>query len=107
MVGKILPDITKNASQDIKARWLTAAQTWRFPFWDWGLSTKVPAIASTETITLSMPDGSFTKPLNNPFYRYSIATGKPFATYGVPNLEWRDKKTGRDFKVLVRTSSSR
>lgn len=75
---EILSSMT--VSEKISQReWQRAADTWRFPYWDWTTS-KLPDIVihgnSLETQTL---DGSEnTERVRNPFWQFSIPGGRSF-----------------------------
>lgn len=50
------------------ATYQSAAEQWRMPYWDWAAEPRLPASASTTTITVNGPKGQTT--INNPLYSY-------------------------------------
>ncbi|GKT45419.1 tyrosinase [Colletotrichum spaethianum] len=54
MTKEIVPAAPSSAQQ----QWMTEANAWRLPYWDWANIPSVPDVASTPTITIKMPDGT-------------------------------------------------
>lgn len=72
-----------------KATWITAANQWRLPYFDWALpGARLPAIygGKTNTISVRKPtasDGN-TEIVVNPLYRFELSHSNPGpqATFG-------------------------
>ncbi|KAI3542090.1 hypothetical protein CABS02_10548 [Colletotrichum abscissum] len=75
MTKEIVPTAPSSAQQ----QWMTEANAWRLPYWDWANIPSVPDVASTQKITIQMPDGTSQEDWN-PLYQFSTANMTQFKT---------------------------
>ncbi|KAK5652239.1 hypothetical protein OQA88_10736 [Cercophora sp. LCS_1] len=54
------------------ATYKSAAETLRFPFWDWAADSQLPPVVTQPTITINAPAGPTA--ISNPLYSYKFAT---------------------------------
>lgn len=80
MVNEIIPMIHK----DQKA-WREAADSWRLPYWDWALHSRVPKLCDEPTIYLNAPEGLPSK-IDNPLYRFKMPSNQPMSELGVTTV---------------------
>lgn len=79
MVDEIIPKFP----EEERAAWNTAANEWRLPFWDWGITTKVPKLCKYPTTVVPTADGKGEERIDNPLYQFKMPTGKPMSSQGV------------------------
>ncbi|RJE24069.1 hypothetical protein PHISCL_03605 [Aspergillus sclerotialis] len=82
MVGEIIP----NFPEDERAAWTAAANEWRLPFWDWGITNKVPKLCKYPTTVVPTADGKSEERIDNPLYQFKMPTGKPMGSGEVGNF---------------------
>ena len=79
-----MKEIINSNKKDVSQReWERAADTWRFPHWDWTTS-RLPDIVvygnSLEIQTLDRSEN--TERVRNPFWQFNIPGGKSFQELG-------------------------
>ncbi|KAJ5899989.1 Concanavalin A-like lectin/glucanases superfamily [Penicillium taxi] len=82
MIKKVVPQFTKD-----RASWEAAAQTWRLPFWDWGISSSVPDLCKYPIFVVPAYDGKGVRSINNPLFQFHMPTDQPMSTAGVDNFK--------------------
>lgn len=59
--------------------WQRAADTWRFPYWDWTTSKLPDMVIHGNSLEIQTLDGSEnTERVRNPFWQFSIPGGRSF-----------------------------
>lgn len=92
LLASFFPAIVQEYSrqnQDLGQRLQAAAQTWRLPYWDWGVNSNIPDEWSNSQINIYSPDGS-TQSVSNPLNFYNFhPIDSSFEPYSNPNYaEW-------------------
>lgn len=85
MRDEIIPGFPK----DQQAEWREAADSWRFPFWDWSIANpnsstgtvKVPQLSKYPTITVPKSDLSGEERIENPLFQFKVPTNEPMSKY--------------------------
>ena len=68
--------------------WQRAADTWRFPYWDWTTSKLPDIVVHGNTLEIQTLDGSEnTERVRNPFWQFSIPDGKSFQQLGAKGID--------------------
>ncbi|TDZ21810.1 Tyrosinase [Colletotrichum orbiculare MAFF 240422] len=99
MTKQIVPNITTAA----KEQWMDEANKWRVPYWDWAGIPSVPAVCTTPTIRINLPDGS-TSDDWNPLYQFStsnLSTSQPSS-----KPLFKDQATFGEFAIFSEDSAS-
>ncbi|KAL4861797.1 hypothetical protein BDV12DRAFT_203650 [Aspergillus spectabilis] len=88
MVQEIIPNFPREG----RSAWEEAALTWRLPFWDWGVTSSVPALAKYPTTVVPTADGKDEERINNPLYQFRMPTNQPMSTAGMDSFKdpWVD-----------------
>jgi hypothetical protein len=88
MVQEIVPNFAK----DLRAQWKEAAEEWRLPFWDWGVSTSVPDLAKYPYTLVPTADGTSEERIPNPLFQFVMPNNQPMSTVGMDNFKdpWVD-----------------
>ncbi|KAL3477040.1 hypothetical protein BJX99DRAFT_270192 [Aspergillus californicus] len=88
MTQKIIPNFPR-AQRPV---WEEAANAWRLPFWDWGVSSSVPALSKYPTTLVPTKDGKSEESISNPLFQFRMPTNKPMSTAGMDNFKdpWVD-----------------
>ncbi|KAK1689535.1 common central domain of tyrosinase-domain-containing protein [Colletotrichum godetiae] len=94
MTKEIVPAAPPSAQQ----QWMTEANAWRMPYWDWAGIPSVPDVASTPTITIQMPDGTSQEDWN-PLYQFSTANMTQFKSASMKPL-FSDQKAFGEFAIV-------
>ncbi|KAI9370619.1 common central domain of tyrosinase-domain-containing protein [Aspergillus egyptiacus] len=83
MVKEIIPIFPREA----RAEWEQAANAWRLPFWDWGLTTSVPELSKYPTTVVPTPDGKGEERIPNPLYQFRMPNNKPMSAHGMDDFK--------------------
>jgi hypothetical protein len=85
-------EIVPGFKEEIRAEWKEAADGWRLPFWDWGVSTSVPDLCKYPFTFVPTSDGTGEESINNPLFQFRMPTNQPMSTVGVDNFKdpWVD-----------------
>lgn len=68
--------------------WQRAANTWRFPYWDWTTSKLPDIVIHGNSLEIQPLDGSEnTEKVRNPFWQFSIPGGRSFEELGADGQE--------------------
>ncbi|KAG8819755.1 hypothetical protein FRC17_010343 [Serendipita sp. 399] len=96
VLAKHVTDIANEYRGDVKAKYVSAAQRFRIPYWDWAANPNLPdSIAVGGKVTVNSPDGPKTLE-ENPLYSYKF-----HPVY--PNLDGLPRATRWDsYKSTVR-----
>ncbi|KAL2824308.1 hypothetical protein BDW59DRAFT_162646 [Aspergillus cavernicola] len=88
----MVQDIVPNFPREGRSAWEEAALTWRMPFWDWGVSTSVPALSKYPTTVVPTADGKDEERIPNPLFQFRMPTNKPMSSAGMDNFKdpWVD-----------------
>lgn len=102
MVGEIIP----NFPESERAAWTAAASEWRLPFWDWGITSKVPKLCKYPTTVVPTSDGKSEERIDNPLYQFKMPTGKPMGSEEVGNFldPWVPKEKAKTLYVSSQKS---
>lgn len=65
-------DIAKNYTGSSAAAYKAAAETLRWPYWDWAISGTLPKVTTDPEVKINLPSGSET--VRNPLYSYKFKT---------------------------------
>lgn len=93
-------DLVKEYPPATQSDWLTAAQEWRLPYWDWAAKKArsileptvsiydVPLIVKPRDVRVEVPEGDTTvfKRIPNPMYCFQTADGARMGDYGENGL---------------------
>lgn len=94
----MINDVIPLFPEDQQAAWREQADSWRLPFWDWGVAGRVPDLAKYPTITVPRPEGGTTR-IDNPLFQYRLPTDKPMRTEGVGTENtWANDAEQEDYK---------
>lgn len=79
-----MKEIISSKRKDISQReWQHAADTWRFPYWDWTTSRLPDIVIHGNSLRIQKLDRSEdTERVRNPFWQFSIPGGKCFQELG-------------------------
>lgn len=80
-------EIVPAFAEDIRADWKEAADAWRLPFWDWGVSTSVPDLCKYPYTFVPTSDGTGEENIPNPLFQFRMPTNQPMSTAGVDNFK--------------------
>lgn len=83
MVKEIIPNFPQNQLTE----WEEAANSWRLPFWDWGLTSSVPDLCKYPTYPVPTKDGKGVEIIPNPLFQFRMPDNKPMATQGMDNFK--------------------
>lgn len=83
MVKEIIP----NFPQDQHSEWEEAANSWRLPFWDWGVTSSVPDLCKYPTYPVPTQDGKGVETIPNPLFQFRMPDGKPMSTQGMDDFK--------------------
>ncbi|KAK4862915.1 hypothetical protein LT330_010745 [Penicillium expansum] len=85
-------EIVPAFAEDLRPEWKEAADGWRLPFWDWGVTTSVPDLCKYPYIFVPTSDGTGEENINNPLFQFRMPTNQPMSTAGVDNFKdpWVD-----------------
>ncbi|ORY62692.1 uncharacterized protein BCR38DRAFT_346826 [Pseudomassariella vexata] len=109
--GQILGGYIQKAAEeyygDDSHRYVPAAQTWRFPYWDWASNNTLPSAVKTKEMTIKGPNGPLTVP--NPLYSYRwqqfpLDHNPQYFPTTTPAEIWNSTETKRDSDADVNGS---
>ncbi|KAI9934409.1 hypothetical protein MW887_000023 [Aspergillus wentii] len=94
MRDEIIPGFPK----DQQAEWREAADSWRFPFWDWSIANpnsstgtvKVPQLSKYPTIMVPKSDLSGEERIENPLFQFKVPTNEPMSKKCIGTSRWPD-----------------
>lgn len=88
MIQEIIPNFNK----DIRAQWKEAAEDWRLPFWDWGVTSSVPDLSKYPYTFVPTADGTGEESIRNPLYQFKMPNDKPMSAFGMDDFRdpWVD-----------------
>ncbi|KAJ5890227.1 hypothetical protein N7504_011037 [Penicillium tannophilum] len=88
----MVKDIVPNFAEDQRPEWEEAAETWRLPFWDWGLTTSVPDLCKYPYTFVPTADGTGEESVHNPLFQFRMPNNQPMSAYGMDNFKdpWVD-----------------
>ncbi|KAK8131364.1 hypothetical protein PG984_007802 [Apiospora sp. TS-2023a] len=81
----MIKDIIPNFPDGERQSWKQAADSWRLPFWDWGVNAKVPALADKPEVTVTAPPGKKVR-IENPLYQFRMPNDRPMGSEAVGKL---------------------
>lgn len=87
-------EVIPNFPEEDREKWTELANTWRFPFWDFGAQNTVPELCKYPTIAVPTFDASFDSKdvynIPNPLFQFRMPTHKPMGSAGVKDFvtEW-------------------
>lgn len=79
----------------VRQRYLSAARSWRMPFWDWAAlpepgKSVYPSSVNSPTVVVTMPDGNRT--IDNPLYSYKFHPLVSTDMFFDPFTSWNETK---------------
>ncbi|KAJ5784932.1 uncharacterized protein N7503_010144 [Penicillium pulvis] len=80
-------EIVPNFAEEGRSDWQKAAQTWRLPFWDWGITTSVPDLCKYPTTLVPTADGKSEETITNPLFQFRMPTNQPMSSAGMANFK--------------------
>lgn len=80
-------EIVPNFAEEGRSDWQKAAQTWRLPFWDWGITTSVPDLCKYPTTLVPTADGKSEEIITNPLFQFRMPTNQPMSSAGMANFK--------------------
>ncbi|CAG8909691.1 unnamed protein product [Penicillium egyptiacum] len=80
-------EIVPAFAEDLRPEWKEAADGWRLPFWDWGVSTSVPDLCKYPYTFVPTSDGTGEENIPNPLFQFRMPTNQPMSTAGVDNFK--------------------
>jgi hypothetical protein len=85
-------EIVPGIAEDIRPEWKEAADGWRLPFWDWGVTTSVPDLCKYPYIFVPTSDGTGEENIPNPLFQFRMPNNQPMSSVGVDNFKdpWVD-----------------
>lgn len=83
MVQEVIPEYPKDQQASLRA----LADSWRLPYWDWATNPKIPSLANSAKLNISMPAGHKAI-INNPLYKFKMPNDKNMASEGVGDIEF-------------------
>ncbi|KAJ6103635.1 Concanavalin A-like lectin/glucanases superfamily [Penicillium sp. IBT 16267x] len=80
-------EIVPNFAEDQRPQWQEAAEGWRLPFWDWGISTSVPDLCKYPFTFVPKADGTGEESISNPLFQFRMPNNKPMSYYGMDDFK--------------------
>lgn len=87
-----------------QAAWRQAADTWRLPYWDWAVSGKVPTLAYSPQVTVTMPPGQTVR-IENPLYQFKMPNNKNMGSEQVGTITEKGENGEKDLVLEVRVTA--
>lgn len=80
-------EIVPGFAEDLRPEYKEAADGWRMPFWDWGMTTSVPDLCKYPCILVPTSDGTGEENISNPLFQFRMPTNQPMSSAGIDNFK--------------------